>query len=583
MEMEKLIKGVMTNEGVAKYDFGSLAGDLIIPECPVFPIWICDASTNEYNSPMGQYKSTCSLSSDDFLSLFWDCHVKDYDNGYKVTKRILGRDESNTYDVVEYVFTPKNYSRTVMLSSGMHTPELPAEFGLAYFMKYVMEKNSPDFKWLRDNVRFKIVPLIQPWGFNQNPLKYENVNGVNINKNWDVDHVWTPDHAFGGAGSNGEAPYSEAETRNLVKWINENAFKADLWIDCHTDSQGQGNGSRFHYVTGSTNSNITKRIQNAQKRMTQAYIAAGFFDENAPGIQVSVAGASAAGFTAKHKYAQQYCGIPGLMIEQYTGNPLWGGDPKINNSEADINFYVTNIRAFVLACLEREEKVVSADNMFLYLYQWFMDNHYLLVNTKNQNQDSEIQTYSVTFNANGHAEDPSPLTNISKLPSELPCPVDHNDRYFFDSWYTDDKLIVSMSPNEILLSDVTLYAKWLDTEADIKWITGGIDTNTGSIINRTDRAQTGYIKVKENGVITIDGDMSDYVIVDIAVHRTDRSYISLTTKYNLTKNDDGSWVIKLNNFTDNYPTGKFVRFSIKRTDLANISLSELTDNVITTN
>lgn len=144
--MKNLIKGVMTDKGIAKYDFNALAGDLAIPACPAFPIWLCDSSTDDYHSPMGQYKSTCSLTSDEFLANYWNCYIKSYDDGYTVTRRILGRDESNSYDIFEYTFTPKKYSRTVMLSAGMHPPELPAEFGLAYFMKYVMEKNTVDFR-----------------------------------------------------------------------------------------------------------------------------------------------------------------------------------------------------------------------------------------------------------------------------------------------------------------------------------------------------------------------------------------------------------------------------------------------------
>lgn len=366
--MANLLKGIMTDKGVAKYDFNDLAGSLTIPACPVFPIWLCDSSTNDYTSPMGQYKSTCSLTSDEFLANYWDCYIQDYDDGYTVTKKILGRDESNTYDIYEYTFTPKKYSRTVMLSAGVHPPELPAEFGLAYFMKYVMEKTSVDFKWLRNNVRFKVIPIVQPWGFNQDILSYENVNGVNLNKNWDVDHVWTEDHAFGGAGSNGTEPYSEAETRILVNWVNENAYKADLWIDCHTDSQGQGNGQRIHYVTGCSNSSIRSKIQATQTRITQAYAAAGFFEMGAENTNASASGASAGGFTAKHLYANKYCGIPSLMIEQFTGSPLWGGNASINNGEPDINNYVTMIRAFILAMLEREETVVSGDDFYWYLY-----------------------------------------------------------------------------------------------------------------------------------------------------------------------------------------------------------------------
>lgn len=395
----------MTDKGLAQYDFNTLAGDLIVPACPAFPIWLCDSSTNEYTCKMGQNSGSCSLTSDEFLNNYYNCHIKNYDDGYTVTKRILGRDASNEYDIFEYTFTPKKYSRTVMLSSGMHPPELPAEFGLAYFMKYVMEKNTADFRWLRNNVRFKVIPIINPWGFN-NPtrLYYENSNGTNLNKNWDVDGVWTKDLAFGGAGNNGTAPYSESEAKILVNWINENAYKADYWIDCHTDSSGYSSTrNRLHYIMGANTADLRTRIQNAQKRITQAYVKAGFFEDGAAGTGASASSASATSYTAKHVYSQKYCGITSMMIEQYSGNPLWGGDPTTNNTEADINNYVTMIRAYVLATLEGEAKVVPSDDMFWFLYQYFMDNHRSKMNVPST-ADPTYETYNVTYVINGHGE-----------------------------------------------------------------------------------------------------------------------------------------------------------------------------------
>lgn len=586
--MDNLLKGIMTDKGIAKYDLNALAGDLAIPACPVFPIWLCDASTSDYTCKMGQTSSTCSLTPDEFLSMFYDCHLKNYDDGYKVTKRILGRDESNTYDIFEYTFTPKKYSRTVMLSSGMHPPELPAEFGLAYFMKYVMEKDSADFKWLRNNVRFKVVPLIQPWGFGQSTIEggkgklvYENSRNVNLNKNWDVDHVWTPDLSFGGAGSNGTDKYSEAETRILVNWVNENAYKVDLWIDCHTDSSGYSSTrNRLHYIMGCSNSTLRQKIQETQTRITQAYIKAGFFEYGAAGTSSNASGSSPTSYTAKHSYSQKYCGIPSFMIEQYSGNPLWGGDPITNNTEADINNYITMIRAFILAWLERDEIVMSSNDMFWYLYHWYMDNHYQKT-TAISSAEETYPTFNVTYNINGHGIQPSNLTNVSSLPKELPILTETTGRYVFKGWYLDADLMEEAIPGQMLLSDVTLYAKWKDEDnGPIEWYIGGIDTNTGANNGNDVRAQTDLIKVQANGVIEITN-MSDYALVDVAVHKEDGSYRGLTTKYTLTKSDDGTWTIQLTNFFTNFAGCKYIRFSVKRTDGAKIGLSEFDDTVIT--
>lgn len=115
---------------------------------------------------------------------------------------------------------------------------------------------------------------------------------------------------------------------------------------------------------GCSNTSLRNKINAAQARITQAYVKAGFFEEGAAGSSPSAGMASATSYTAKQMYSQKYCGIPSFMIEQYSGNPLWGGDPTINNSSADINNYVTMIRAYILAWLERDEIVSPSDDIF---------------------------------------------------------------------------------------------------------------------------------------------------------------------------------------------------------------------------
>ena len=50
---------------------------------------------------------------------------------------------------------------------------------------------NTNYKYLRKNVRIKIIAIINPWGFNQIPKSYPNSRGVNPNRNFDclINHV----------------------------------------------------------------------------------------------------------------------------------------------------------------------------------------------------------------------------------------------------------------------------------------------------------------------------------------------------------------------------------------------------------
>ena len=91
------------------------------------------------------------------------------------------------------------------------------------------------FKYLKENVRIKVIPIVNPWAFNQNPKKYGTVNGVNINRNFDSNGRWEKYPVVLGSEIEykGPTPFSEKETQILRDWAIENK-RADFWIDCHT-------------------------------------------------------------------------------------------------------------------------------------------------------------------------------------------------------------------------------------------------------------------------------------------------------------------------------------------------------------
>ena len=183
-------------------------------------------------------------SLNDFLTMFYDKYLNANLENYQVTKKSLGKDQSGTYDIYEYDFKPAKYNRMIMLSSGLHSYEVGAMLGLAYFMDNMIEHHHGDvlLTYLYENVRIKVVPVLNPWGYSQSPKKYGNVRGVNINRNFDYNGIWAsfPDYSPDPSDPNynewnvkGDYPFSEAETRIISDWV-ENNLGTEFWIDCHT-------------------------------------------------------------------------------------------------------------------------------------------------------------------------------------------------------------------------------------------------------------------------------------------------------------------------------------------------------------
>lgn len=284
------------------------------------------------------------IDTETFLDTFYNHYLGNNDNGVFVGKKELGKDESGQHSIWQYELRPidKAYKKTILLSSGLHTYELPASFGLARWVKEFMESPYPVFQYMRQNVRVILIPIMNPWGFNQNPKTYGNVNGVNINRNFDTwDGAWASFPVVDDEWNRkGELPFSEVETQIIREWATAHDY-ADFWIDCHTGVNNPVEPIWCYY--SSSNPNVAK-IKNAisalKVHITDTYGVQGTAKETI----------DHEGFI-KGFYGTDVAGIPTMTLEQCQANGTAFTTVPNNNPVAIVE-YATQLHAFIMAQLK---------------------------------------------------------------------------------------------------------------------------------------------------------------------------------------------------------------------------------------
>ncbi|MDE6584470.1 MAG: InlB B-repeat-containing protein, partial [Anaeroplasmataceae bacterium] len=76
-----------------------------------------------------------------------------------------------------------------------------------------------------------------------------------------------------------------------------------------------------------------------------------------------------------------------------------------------------------------------------------------------------VEKYSVTYVINGHGEQPSNLTDQTKLPDTLPTLS--AEGWTFGGWYTDEALQNEAEAGATLTANATLYAKWTENDTPV--------------------------------------------------------------------------------------------------------------------
>ena len=291
-----------------------------------------------------------TMSLNDFLSTFYDTHVGIKGDGYTVTKTSLGKDESNTYDIWKYVFEPVNYKRSIVISAGIHAQELPSIFGLALLIGYVMD--NPDinkfYRYLRDNVRIICVPIWNPWGFNQTPKIFGNVNGVNINSNFTTQSNWNTlvEDAW---NMKGTAPFSESEAIIMRDMLLQYRDEIDFWFDLHV---GVNFGNYDHFVQYVDGDYL---VQNGLNN------ALSWLDERFRNLFSSDPIDRYDDFSTSHKlhYAYNNMGISCSTVEYIPQQ--YGGE---NNGSTDLFYYLMHLSNYLIGVLAEFEKGLYSNTAY---------------------------------------------------------------------------------------------------------------------------------------------------------------------------------------------------------------------------
>lgn len=209
-----------------------------IPPTPQSGLWIPptqEASTyNKYN-----YASIIEAYDD----------LKDNSNyPGTITKHRYSEDGYGDYPLWHYEFTPANYAKTFYVEATIHGNEKDAAQTLLRIMDIICnhcnESAYSRLAQLRDNVRFIVVPIVSPWGFDHSYMNvpYTDRDGVssdmNPNRNADFNHEYQLNQ-----GNGGNYPWQIAETRHVKHIIDTIGIEnIDYLVDYH-----DGGGVNQHF------------------------------------------------------------------------------------------------------------------------------------------------------------------------------------------------------------------------------------------------------------------------------------------------------------------------------------------------
>ena len=172
----------------------------------------------------------------------WDSILAD-SKGY-MTKESIGTSSDNQ-TMYCYKLIPTRYRNntgtsitnnppTFLIVPTLHGFEKSAAFGTYYFARdlvYSYDKN-PVLNSIRTKCAIYIVPVGNPWGFNNNERK--NYNSVDLNRNWGVDSSGETDPTS--PYYPGAEPFDQPETQ-AIKGVIDGSSNLLFVVDYHTNGQ----------------------------------------------------------------------------------------------------------------------------------------------------------------------------------------------------------------------------------------------------------------------------------------------------------------------------------------------------------
>ena len=192
--------------------------------------------------PGGSVNDATSLiqSTEQVIYDIYDDLVELYPNN--VTKQVMGEvfgKKINRYTFSNFAIENKSPSSDlaykpfkICIITSIHGYEQGAAWTTALFFKYLYSSDNPYMAMLRRHVVFDVIPVANPSGFSKNK---RNDNGVDLNRNYEPDFIYSDDPKSWGYG--GPQPASELETQLIMRFIEEN-LDAKLVLDYHNIDKG---------------------------------------------------------------------------------------------------------------------------------------------------------------------------------------------------------------------------------------------------------------------------------------------------------------------------------------------------------
>jgi len=210
---------ILIDEDSRMFESGGTGGGEFISDAefdrPDEPLAIIDKDGSEFFSAVRNNKRVLSIaeqesvnlvSASDFVKWFWepndqdpytfvalgdpDQFNSDFDqirldkpsNLDYITKKLMGKSSVGDYDIFQWDFKPPKPIRKVIITSAIHGFEKYTPFLLLRFFDF-MTKNwakDPVLEFMRWNIHFVVMPLLNPWGFATNNRRCLETDPFNV-------------------------------------------------------------------------------------------------------------------------------------------------------------------------------------------------------------------------------------------------------------------------------------------------------------------------------------------------------------------------------------------------------------------
>lgn len=127
----------------------------------------------------------------------------------------------------------------ICLTSGVHGNERGAVVALFNCIKQIVTGSDSVSETMRNAAQYRIVPVVNPGGYNDNTR--DNRHGVNLNRNMNYNWASSAEHP-------GSGPCSEYESKALETWCNAQAPDTLFMIDMHNHLASQTDNYFYMFV-----------------------------------------------------------------------------------------------------------------------------------------------------------------------------------------------------------------------------------------------------------------------------------------------------------------------------------------------